>query len=185
MTNPDNVPDTAAGKVSEYLRTIERGRVYAINAVDEFIAFTETATSAQVEVQGTASEMILLYRRIYDADEALAAAKTRLGKLKDRFKYNLIPEAFERENINTLTTSERDRVSLSHTVRASIPAANREQVYAWLRANGHESMIQQTVNASTLSAWAAAELSEMRPLPPEIVVNPVTSASLTRGKGAV
>jgi len=37
-------------------------------------------------------------------------------------------------------------------VYASVPAANKSEAFEWLTNNGYESLIQETVNAKTLSA---------------------------------
>lgn len=134
------------------------------------------------EKGGRSPDLIALYRRLYDAEEQIKEATKALTAQKELFKYKLLPEAFEREQISTLTTAERDRVTISTTVRASIPAPQRQAAYAALRESGNGDLIQETVNASTLSAWVKAEMEELRPIPEMIKVDTVDAASLTRGK---
>ena len=67
---------------------------------------------------------------------------------------------------------------------ASIIAEKRPQAFQWLRDNGYGDIIQETVNASTLSAFAKTLLeTENKELPEEFFrVHAESQATLTRGK---
>lgn len=139
------------------------------------------------------AELIAAYRRIRDFmegadDPRVPDGITELMKnftvIVEKFKWGLLPEAFERDNIGNLTIKGGDRVHIGETIRASILKDNRGKAYAWLRKNKHGDLIIETVNAGTLSAWAKEEIEANHPIPADLItVESVPTASLTRGKG--
>jgi hypothetical protein len=165
----------------EAMSRIETGQDYCVKSIQALIKIIRI-TMDEAESKGNrAPDLIALYRRVYNADEVLSEVMKTLGALKDIFKYKLLPEAYEREGISTLTTSERDRVNVVAGIRASILAEDRSEVYRWLRDNGHGSIIQETVNSGTLVSFVKAELEQNRGVHEKIKVEPVGAASLTRG----
>lgn len=112
-------------------------------------------------------------------DEAMKLVDAQI----DRLSKTAIPEAFEREGAKTITTLDGDRVTVTEKLYASIPAPKREEAFNWLRDNGHESLIVQTVNSSSLSAFAKAELELGRDLPDGLFTTHLqNSVSLTASK---
>ena len=131
-----------------------------------------------------AADLVQLYsyartvlENINDALKAVAGVVDELGSVH-------IPEAYERENLQTLTTTDGDRLTVITKMFASLPADKREAGFEWLRANGHDALIVETINASSLSAFAKAEIAEGRELPDDIFTTHIKpSVTLTRGKG--
>lgn len=150
-----------------------------------------------VQEQGNrGSHLVAAYRRIRDAVEGApgdarvpTGVETILKDIKAKIEMlakNLIPEAFEREGVTTLTIIGGDRATITQRVFASIPAAVRTEAYAWLRKNKGGDLIQQTVNAASLSAWVKAELEQGRAPPEKLITTHIdNNTSLTRGSGQV
>lgn len=93
----------------------------------------------------------------------------------------LVPAAFEREGIKSFTLDEGYRVGVGVRFVASIKAENRDKALEWLRNNGLEDLIIQTVNASTLSATGKNLLENGRELPEDIFTTAyLTNTSLTK-----
>jgi len=65
-----------------------------------------------------------------------------------------VPAAFEAAMVDSMPLSEGFRVGLSVRVVASIMPGQKEDAYNWLIDNKAGDLIQPTVNASTLSAYA-------------------------------
>lgn len=133
---------------------------------------------------GGAAELARLYSTARLHYEIVGEAMKGVGQLVDLMNRVYIPEAFENEKISTLTDADTgDRVTITQRMLASIPADNRELAYAWLRENGHESLITETVNASSLSAFAKTQMEAGFELPDEIFKTTIMNqVSLTRGK---
>lgn len=164
------------------LEEVEGAAAESMAAVFALTATIGRALDESREKGDRAADVIALYRRVYNAEEGVKEYTKALTALKDKIKFGLLPEAYEREGISTLTTAERDRVTITELVRGSIRADQREDAYKWLRDNGYADLISETVNASTLSSFIKERLEEGVSLPEELFVTSTTSqASLTRG----
>lgn len=101
---------------------------------------------------------------------AIEKAETEFKGTKETLSYCLevaIPERFKREEIKTFNTDDF-RVTISTRVMASIVDEERENAYQWLRDNGYDSIIKETVNASTMSATAKEIMENGRELPDDM-----------------
>ena len=130
---------------------------------------------------------IRAYRMMRDWEDMLAAQLKQMKAVIEEMKLLRLPELFDQYDVKTQTLADTgDRVSISEHVLASIRADMKERAFKWLRDNGHGSLIQETVNSSTLAAFAGTMLEENKEMPDEIFnVSIQQRASLTRGKGPV
>lgn len=97
------------------------------------------------------------------------------------YKEVIIPEAFEVEGLSSAPLAEGFRVGVSARTLASLKTDRKPECYAWLRAN-YPDVVQETVNASTLSKLAKEMLEENRELPDElfnVALVPTTSVTQT------
>ena len=128
----------------------------------------------------SARSFVVLHR-LKDKFEALDKA---FSALYQEFKSQVLPEIFESEGITSLPLAEGYRVGIRHDTRASIRKGMKDAAYAWLRENGLDDLVTETVNSSTLSAAAEFELEEhCREFPEDlfnVVLVPTTSVTVTR-----
>lgn len=101
-------------------------------------------------------------RRLKDELEEVDKA---FSKLFEPAKTETMPAAFERSGVPSVNLDEGYRVTIRHDVRASIRGGERDAAVAWLRGHGLGSLVQDTVNASTLSAAARDMMEEGHELP--------------------
>ncbi len=121
---------------------------------------------SEVKKGGDLKELIELYKVLYDANDEIKQTTKELNKLQDSLKYNVIPEKMEEQDLKTVTFKELDcRITVSQVVRASIKPEFKERAYVWLRDEGLEDIIKETVNASTLSALAKDYIEKGTELP--------------------
>jgi hypothetical protein len=99
---------------------------------------------------------------IYGGVKALIEGLDELMKdphnLINHLKYTLVPAAFDREGLKTITTENGYRVTVSPELRASM--VDKVLAFEWLKANGLEDLITPTVNASTLKAALRQKLND-------------------------
>lgn len=102
-----------------------------------------------------------------DAIEVLKDARERLAELVDRLSHHVLPELFREQKTKSITVIGIGRATVSNRYAASI--IDKVVGFQWLRDNGHEGLITETVNSSTLAAFAKnmAE-EEQKDLPSEI-----------------
>lgn len=140
------------------------------------------------EKGGTASMFAKLFDVARQGSDAVTEGADKIKGISDELKTKHIPEAFEREETSSLTLEDGTRITVSQKVVASIPAAQKEAAFKWLTENGHGSLIQPTVNASTLASFWKAEMAEARMPPEDDHGNPIfnvhvmAQASRTAGK---
>jgi len=105
-----------------------------------------------------------------------------LNKFHNRFKSIEVPAVFDGEDLPHVPLNEGFRVGLSTRIRASLPAANRQRGFEWLRANGLPDLVQETVNAETLSSTAQLLMEEQNlELPADIFTTyEVRNTSVTK-----
>ncbi len=77
-----------------------------------------------------------------------------VSKLYEHMKIQSLPEVFDRHGVPSVSLDEGFRVTVSHTVRASIRKDQKDEAYKWLKDNGLGDIVTETVNSSTLSAVA-------------------------------
>ena len=121
---------------------------------------TEDVAAQLADPDRPASELAHVYGAFRDIAEELASATKIVSDAVSLLGMDRIPKAFEREGITTFTTKSGYRVTVSERYVASIKKENKDEAYAWLRKNGLDALIVETVNASTLSAAGKAMIEE-------------------------
>lgn len=74
-------------------------------------------------------------------EEQLAAAKAKVTDLAER----QIPEMMDGLGMKTFTTKSGFRVDVKRTIRASIPAGNKDRAMKWLDDHGHSGLIKRSI----------------------------------------
>lgn len=93
-----------------------------------------------------------------------------------------LPAKFDEARVPSVNLDEGYRVTVAHSVRASVKGGQKEAAIAWLTANGLADIVTETINASTLSAVARSMAEENKELDPDIFavyVQPTTSVTKT------
>lgn len=168
----NDVPRTPAPTSADYqqffesvlptLLTGRRMRVYGVAEVTkEAQAFVDASKDDPVALAGA-------YIAVRAVQEKLAESLETLTKMVGAIKNVTLPQLFEDRKTKTVTVEIGGtiyRVSVSQVMRASIKGdADKEKAYQWLRDNGLDALITETVNASTLSATAKAMIEDGKEL---------------------
>lgn len=126
-----------------------------------------------------ARAFVVLHRlneRLLSEDKALKPLKALWGD----YKNVKVPEAFEQAGVPNVPLDEGFRVGIAIRTVASIVPGKKVEAYAWLEENDARDLIQETVNASTLSAFAKQKGEKNEDLPADIfnvVLMPNTSVT--------
>lgn len=134
--------------------------------------------------ENLAAAYIQTFRVARDMEDVMKDGAKPITEICNEFKLQKIPEAYEAAGISTLTLDSGDRVSLSERVLAAVKGGMMEAAIKYLRSNKKtKELVIQTINASTLSAYAKTLLEQNLELPDSLFnVTVQTAASLTRGK---
>lgn len=123
-----------------------------------------------LEMKGLQNEMIEL--KVKTADVRAPLDELRLKK---------IPEMMQSLEITTTTFVGLGRVQLAGDLYASTKKGCKDAAMQWLRDTGHESLIKEGYNASSVKAIFRAYIKEGTEIPEEIFsVTPFTRASIVK-----
>jgi hypothetical protein len=139
----------------------------------------------------TAKDLAIVMHKLGTKIDKLEAELKPLNKEWDFLRQFAVPTACEDEGIDGMTIKNVGRLSLTGDLWANILKPKREDAYQWLRDNGHEGLITETVNAGSLKAAIKEVLKKnARETDPEKVeqwpdnlfsITPFTRASITKG----
>lgn len=99
---------------------------------------------------------------------ALEPTAKLLSKLHDDLKKRIVPAAFERDGVRTITDNQGVRATVQSTIYASVVSGMMGNAQKWLRDNGYRDLIKETVNASSLSSLAREMAQGNEELPDEL-----------------
>lgn len=135
----------------------------ALQRVGEIII----AETNEVIAQGDHIDIVRHFDVSRLAIEDIKVAREALQEMVDNLSRVVIPDAFRIAGIKTTTIIGVGRVTISNRFSCSI--IDKAAGYNWLRETGNGSLIQETVNSSTLAAFAKNLMEEEgKELPAEI-----------------
>lgn len=135
---------------------------YAADKLDSLLERAQRDTTEVVQTNDI-PKTVAHFAALRDTVKDLAAKVSALQKHVDSLSYETIPTLFMNHNVKTITVDNVGRVSIN--VRWSASILDKPKGLEWLRTSGNEGLIQETVNAMTLSAFAKAETLAGKPLP--------------------
>lgn len=163
----------------EWLGRVTKGLVQVSEAIRQ--------ETNEVVGSGDHIEVIKHFNQVRLAAEEIKECREALNAMSDNLSRITIPDIIA--NLKERTGEKPPfniegvgRVTVSYRFSASM--VDKEAAFEWLRDNGHEGIIQETVNSSTLSAFAKNLLeTDGIELPPEafkVGTSPYTS--ITKAK---
>jgi hypothetical protein len=104
-----------------------------------------------------------------------------LQKEFDELRKVKLPEAMEEAGLEKVTVTGLGTVGLRTDAYASIKSGFQAAAYQWLADNGHEDLVKEYVQPSTLKAFLKEQHANGESLPEELFsFNPYTYASITK-----
>lgn len=123
-----------------------------IQVAGEVRADTNSAVATNDHV-----EVIRHFDHLRKVNDKIKEAQAALVEMAERLSREYVPDVMRAAGIRSTTIEGVGRVSLSN--RWSCSMLDKQVGMNWLRGNGAEGLIQETVNAMTLAAYAKS-LSE-------------------------
>lgn len=129
----------------------------------------------------TASQAASLFVQIRGMTDLIENVTKPLGELRERLKVEIVPARFEDEDTTSLTLDSGHRVTVAQKLNVSM--RDKDKGKEWLRNNGLDALIVETVNSQTLTAAARQRMEEGLDMPDDIFsVNTVALTSITKTK---
>lgn len=126
------------------------------------------------------TELALELADLKDKVEEADRKKKDLQKKFDYLRHNKIPTKMDDEGLSSVRVKNLGTLSLQPD--AWTQTVNSDELLKWLIQNGHEDLIKETVNPSTLKAFAKQQIKNGEELPPDDIFKftPFTRASITK-----
>lgn len=159
--------------MSDYDTLISRVLHEVVN--DNFTVFDTLASENPVAL---AHLQAAIGERLDEATEA----KGRLQRAFDRIRLGLLPEAMAALDggVRTINVEGLGRIGLTSDMYVSVLSADQQRLQVWLVENNFEDLIKETVNSSTLKAWAVKRFKEGKEIPEFVKLTPFTRATITK-----
>lgn len=128
------------------------------------------------------SPLVEFYRTVKEFHEHLKEYTVGIGKLQSNMQYTFIPDYLAERSMGTTTLVDLGcRISPSLRTLANVKPEMKETAKDWLRNNGHDYLVTETINPQSLSTLAKELGKENRELPDEIFNTTIrNSISLTK-----
>lgn len=144
-----------------------------LNALASVVsAFQDVAAAIQREISDVVARgdhivVIHYFNELRLVNEQIKEARKALTEVEDFLSARDIPDLMKQRDIKTITVIGVGRVTVSY--RFSCSMLDKERGFDWLRSHGHEGLITETVNSSTLAAFAKDMLQNQgKELPDDI-----------------
>lgn len=107
------------------------------------------------------------FHSLRNVNSLIKEAREALSQIEDNLSTRDIPDAMKAHGVKTVTIEGVGRCTVSY--RFSCSMLDKELGIKWLKDNGHGGIVQETVNSSTMGAFAKNLLeTEGKELPDDI-----------------
>lgn len=138
-----------------------------IGEIEKMVDRISRLTSIVSEIQKEEDTVQLLkdYKFILDQHETLNAKRKKLFAALEFVSRNVIPEIFMDKGVKSMNLDDIGLFVVG--ANYSVKVLDDDKSKEWLKANGGEDLIKQTVNSSSLKAWMKAFKEEKGVSPPD------------------
>lgn len=149
----------------------------------EALAATQRYFDAVKQLPPT--EALIAFWRLDQAKKAIGGEVKILNALHQNQQYTVIPEIMKTHNIRTYAPDDQP-IRFGMQTRTSAKILDKPLAFEWLRSEGQGDIIQETVNAQTLGAFAGNYMeSTGKDLPDTLFeVKQHLYATVTKTRGA-
>lgn len=136
------------------MKEVTRQRLQVL--CEQMVTIAEMVRKDTAEALGTNDHIAVIkhFDELRRANESIKMSREAMSEIADDLSTRHIPDLMRAAGVKTITIEGVGRVTVSHRFSCSIILEKKAEAYDWLRANGHGDIIQETVNSSTLGAFA-------------------------------
>lgn len=128
-------------------------------------------------------KIIRHYDNLRSANEIIKEARKALDEMAEQWSREFVPEAMREARVKTMTLEGVGRITISHRWSASIVEGKKPEAFQWVREANDGGIIQETINSSTLSAYAKSKFEGGVELPVHLFkVGQMAFTSITKAK---
>lgn len=130
----------------------------------------------------TVPELAQLLTEAKVAKEEADKVRKQANEYFDLLRLEIIPDKMEEIGVSSMRIKGLGTLSTTADAYVSVKSGMKEELHAWLIANGFESFITEQVNSSTLKAFVKEQDAKGNPIPDDSIINytPFLRASVTK-----
>lgn len=153
----------------------------AIQQMASMVEISQQAIDRNTGPDATLPDLCRLYDAVRNTHEALEEVTKALSKQVQLLAVTILPRRFADAQTSTLTLKDLGARFVVQT-RTNASMVDKEKAIEWLKETGGQSLVQQTVNSSTLAKFATEYVVEHgRDLPADLFkVSTIQHMSRTR-----
>ena len=118
----------------------------------------DTKITSGIMAPSTAESAARILAEVDKLGKAWRDATKKLTALENKLAYNIVPNVFG--DVKAVAIAGLGRVSIQSRFSCTIKEEERENAIAWLKENGYDGLVKETINASTLKAQARMYMQE-------------------------
>ncbi len=114
-------------------------------------------------------ELAVAFKDLQDRYNEAKSVSAHIYAEFELLRKNVIPKRMEDMGIDTVKVTGVGRLQVGQQVSAK--QLDKQGLISWLNAHGHEAIVAETVNASTLGSFMKAQIANGDPIPDDDVVS--------------
>ena len=146
-----------------------------LSARIEQLAEEADLVASELERQNDLVALLSFFSKLKEEYAALDGARKKFYHALNKLDKEVLPKMFEDSGMDKVRIPELER-SFYPLSKGSASMVDKVRAYEWLRQNGADHLITETVNSSTLAAFVKDMIQECNVEPPADVIkyNPYT-----------
>lgn len=137
-------------------------------AVNEIKDVIKKFNKALIKIREMKTEdAFRVYYQVRLAYDEIDEAKTELGKLVNTLTTSTMPEILDDADLPNITLKDLEKMFV-RTENTSVKMKDKEAAFAWLKKQGDQDLIQETINSSALKGYVNQMIRDGKTPPDEI-----------------
>ena len=99
------------------------------------------------------TEVAKMLHQLSEFNKVMADIKACVQKEYDRLSIEIVPEMMDDQGVESMSVKDVGRLQLRSDIRCSVKADCKTTLLSWLKSNGHDSLIGESVHAATLKSF--------------------------------
>lgn len=133
-------------------------------------ALTKAVATIEAIDKGDINTLLKAFRQLDICKDQFTLIQKEMTRMHKRLSSEIIPEVFENNGFDSIKSGGYNFI-VAAKFYASIPANKQAEGYAWLKAQGLDGLIQEKVNAMSLSSAVKNYMETTGIAPPEDAIS--------------
>lgn len=171
--------DQVTDAIQDATTLLTRANIALSTVINRVKTVTDEHDGSNIQT-GKLEDACRCFFLVTESYEKLDESRKKIGEQLTSMSREVIPAIMEERKVRNLTLDDVQRQFVK-SVRVTASMVDKDQAFEWLRANGKGELITQTVNSSSLSAFAKQYVEEQqKDLPDCFKMNAMTLTQIRK-----